>query len=369
MRSANEVPTLLSNFAVKRTTANSESSYAVRRFPRLGAIRRGGGGEDRQPNIKVPRPDMEKTLTLFQQSAEKTGLEIGQHDPAVKLLRVTGIGFGDSRENPNMHPAEALMQINDGTGNSLRFRLINQGSFTDGEGRVWDGRVVAFVEQAKIHGQNIDLTHEMTHEGFVFLTKGMPDILQQVKNGDQPTATIRQETPDAVCFIDGHHTFIGRHDMGCYCKEEREASLAVIHATGGVSSLMPGTGNGNGRRAQDMQIAARYSLAENDSSLELLPSYPEVYNRMGKKGDDRNRTLKISTLLLEHLFQIKNVPNITTLTESKAKQNVWNEFGAQHMVTGQSLHVTPVDHPDSRYKQQVLGYSRADEVPFPLQRR
>src|SRR5690242_14173037 len=104
-----EAPHLYTNFAVRRTH-NSEASYDVRLFPRLGALRRSAReldeGTPRKTNVKVARPEMERTLALFEEGAAKTGLELGRHDPAVQLLRVTGIGFGPSREDPQMHPGE-----------------------------------------------------------------------------------------------------------------------------------------------------------------------------------------------------------------------------------------------------------------------
>lgn len=360
MRKNGETPILTTNFAVHRS---ADANYSVRMLPRLGALRRTGEGG--QPNIKVPRADMEQTLVMFQEDAGKVGLEVGKHDPAVKILRVKGVGFGESAKNPEMHPGSALMQINDGSGNAVRFRLAVEPQILDGQDREWD-RIIARIEYAVIGGKEIPLTHEMTHGGFIFLTHGMQDALQQVKDGQQPTITIRQETPDAACFTDGHHASAGRKDLGCYCKEEREASLAIIHQRGGINSLMPGTGNGNGSEAQDIQLAVNASRARR--GMDTL-AYPEMYNRMGMEGDKRNSTLNISTLLLEHLFQVKNIPNITTLTESRTKQNVWHEFGGVHTVMGESLNVTPIDHPDSKYKQQAFGYTRADQSPFPLQPR
>lgn len=366
MRGREEAPTLITNFAVKRSSA-TESGYTVRRFARMG-IRQTNEDSNfrRRANTRIARKEMEKALTMFHQDAQESGLEIGQHDPAVKLLRLTSVGFGPSAKEPDVHPGQALMRIDDGQGNVVQFRMVNQPHFVDGQEREWN-RVVARIEYAKIHGKKVYLTHEMTRNGFVFLSHGMPELLDEVKKGKQPAVTIRQETPDAICFVDGHHTFAGRHDLGCYCKEEREASLATIHDRWGINSLMPGTGNGNGSEAQDIQTAVRYSAARR--GVEIMPPYPEVYNRMDLKGDDRNAMLKISTLLLEHLFQLKNVPNITTLTESRTKQNIWHTFGAIHTVQGESLNVTPADHPDSRYKQQAYGYTRADQTPFPLQQR
>lgn len=369
MRGREGAPTLITNFAVKKT-GDPENPYRVRRLPRIGApifSKDANGTRHREPNIKIPKSDMESATNTFLQHAETAHLDVGQRGPSpVKMLRIITIGYGEDRKNPESTPAEAIMSIDDDRGNSVQFALNIQPGHIDGEDRLWDSRVVTRLQSATINGEHITLTDDLKKDGLIFLTNGMGEILQKVKEGKQPIMTTRQETNDHVCFPNGHHGSAGKRELACYCDEERKMSLTIIHDRGGINCLIPDPGNGNGGQKQDRQLSANTSrlLIGKDAR-----PFQEVYRRQGLGGDNRNTTLRVATFIMEHLFQVKDVPNITTLTESRIKQNIWHSFGATHTVQGESLNVTPPDHPDSRYKQQAYGYTRADQVPFPLQPR
>lgn len=358
-----ETPKLMTNFRVTPSFSSSELYHVARIAPRYTTPATAFGGLlRREPNIRFKRETMIGLLDSFLADTKSIGLDVGQRDPSIKLLAVAGVGLGNTREDPQLHPGYARLRINDGKGNTVQFRMTYEVQNTDDKERDWN-KVVVRLEKARIGGKRVQLTPEMKREGFTFLSHNMPEILEHARNGQSALATIRQETPDAACFYDGHHASAGRHELGCLCKEERAKSLDIIHERGGISSLMPGTGNGNGSEAQDIQISVRNSAARRGSSI--VP-FQEVYPRMGRKGDARNNTLGISTLILEHLFQIRDIPNLTVLSDSKSKKETWNTFGS-HIVRGESLNVTPIDSPDSLFKRRRLGYSNTDTNAFPLQ--
>lgn len=345
-------PTQRNEVRLVRTSslAGDPSTYRLARlFPRL---RRPDRAWKDGPLMNSPKDSLKTLAHEIFDDAETMGLEMGRKNPAVKVFRVSGIDWAGEGEPTDLSPERVLMKIDDGKGNRVTFHMSYMKGYVDGEQRPWD-RIVTRMESATLDGKRVKLTPEMKRDGFVFLSNDMPEILAS-QQGDQPrTVYTRQETPDAICFVDGHTGSVGRHDLGCTCREERRESLQIIHKEGGVNCLMPGTGNGNGSEAQDRQMMARSSAVRRGREDR---DHRDVYRRMGKVSDGRDDALAISTLLMEHLFRMGEVNSITVLSDNPRKVNTWAREG--RTVAQQPLASAKRDHADYAAKS-AAGYAPA----------
>lgn len=313
--------------------------------------------KDKKLEQRIQKTSRKSELALVDTVFEETehiGLELGLKDKAVTLLRVGGYNVGETPKNEDLEPKHLKVKIDDGK-NRVVFRMAYEIGNIDGEEREWN-KVVLRLEQAVLGGRKVDLTPEMEREGFTFLSKDMKNILASASTDSVRPAVVRQETPDASCFIDGHHGSAGKHELGCSCREERQESLAIIHKEGGVSCLMPGTGNGNGSEAQDMQIMIRNGSARRGRPTK---DFFEFYRGMGKEEDRRGDTLEIATVIMEHLFRFRELDHIKVLTDSNRKRETWEKHKAGRTITQQQLTSARRDIPDYASKVAGLKYVSA----------
>lgn len=339
-------------FRLKRVNGMPESNYRIPTlFPHLRSpLRRLRNHEGKL--LVAPKAEEETVLSNIFTQADEMGIELGRKDPAVKILRVSAMAYPITSEKRTLIPDGLQMRINDGQGNDVTFHLTYQMDDADGEGRDWH-KIVTRIEKATIDGKPIALTHEMHADGITFKSHNMQEILASSKTEDPLSAYVRQETPCNACFIDGHKSSGGTHELGCTCRDERMESLKIINEKGGVSCLMPGTGNGNGSKPEDRQRTVRSSAYK--MGLPVV-SYHPIYESMGLKPDNRGDALAISTFIMEHLFRFGGINNITTLTDNPAKRDIWNKYKEGRTITTLPLESSKRDHTDFAHKQEAHGY-------------
>lgn len=184
--------------------------------------------------------------------------------------------------------------------------------FSDGQGRVWDGRAWIFPQSLEINGKNLPLPAIVDQLGYqVLINKNRnPDGLPSVRI-------------ESVCLTsmltDGHIASAGVEGLGCDCDRQRMLAEDMIHKDGGASVLTPFEGRGNGLHVHASQIGMQNFASRHNM---LVPDTYTAHQVQGCPPDNRLPFYALDVLVLR-AFGIDQV-NLLTNNPNKVDALVNN---------------------------------------------